>query len=145
MIFHSFYQWVSILALTISAGAGLWRGQWPERVAAIAMIVAWMASALLFNGTQLWGPQTGVMLVDSLLLAVLLVIALRSDRWWPMWACGFHGMNVLLHLTVMLDAAIWGRAYYVASAIFSYLTMLALFIGALGRSARRAVEDPLID
>jgi hypothetical protein len=136
MIFHSLYQWASFLALVVTVTAGLWLGRWPERLGAGAMLAAWLATALSLNGTQLWGPQWGVMVIDVLLLAVLLFIALRSDRWWPMWACGFHALSVVLHLAVMADPKIWGRAYFVAGNVFSYLVMAALLIGVLGR--RRA-------
>lgn len=141
MGFHSLYQWASLLALVVSCGAAAWRGGWPERSAAAAMALAWIASAFAQRNLQLWGPQTGVMIVDGLLFLALLIIALRSDRWWPMWACGFHGLGVFLHVAVIIDAEIWGRAYYVAGAIFSYLTMIALLIGALARP-RRAGGTP---
>lgn len=140
MIFHSLYQWASFLALVVTVAAGLWLGRWPERLGAGAMLVAWLATALSLNGTQLWGPQWGVMVIDVLLLAVLLFIALRSDRWWPLWACGFHALNVVLHLAVMADPKIWGRAYFVAGNAFSYLVMAALLIGVLGRQ-RAAPAD----
>lgn len=136
MGFHSLYQWASLLALVVCCGVATWRGGWPERSAAAAMVLAWIATAVSQKNLQLWGPQTGVMIIDVLLLAVLLVIALRSDRWWPMWACGFHGLGVFLHIAVMIDADIWGRAYYVASAIFSYLTLIALLLGGLARPRR---------
>ena len=131
MFFHSLYQWASLLALFLATGAALWRGGWPERLAAGGMIAAWVATALFQNGVQLWGPQSGVMIIDSALLALLVFIALRSNRWWPMWACGFHAMSVVLHLTVIIDPKVWGRAYFVAIGAFSYLALAALFFGAM--------------
>ncbi len=133
MEFHALYQWASLAALVVSCGVAAWRGGGPERWAATAMALAWLGSAFAQRSLQLWGPQTGVMIIDGLLLAALVAIALISDRWWPMWASGFHGLGVLLHLAVIIDADIWGRAYYVAGAIFSYLTMLALLLGSLFR------------
>jgi len=144
MEFHALYQWASLLALVVSCGVAAWRGGWPERSAAAAMSLAWLASAFAQRSLQLWGPQTGIMIIDGLLLSALLVVALRSDRWWPMWASGFHGLGMLLHVAVIIDADIWGRAYYVAGAIFSYLTMLALLLGGLSRPKRTA-ETPQPD
>ena len=138
MEFHALYQWASLLALLISCGVAVWRGGWPERSGAVAMALAWLGSAFAQRSLQLWGPQTGIMIIDGLLLAALLVIALRSDRWWPMWAAGFHGLGVFLHIAVIIDADIWGRAYYVAGAIFSYLTMASLLTGGLSRPKRAA-------
>lgn len=142
MSFSHLYQWISLAALLISTGVALWRGGWPERLAAGAMILAWLASGLLYK-TRLWfGPQTAVFLVDLALLLVLLFIALRSDRWWPMWACGFHGLTLILTLATLLDTRISNRAGYIAGGgVFSYLVMLALFLGAVRR--RRAAPPQM--
>jgi hypothetical protein len=129
--FAFLYQWISLAALLVTAVAALWRGGWPERVAALAMVGAWFATGFVHNALQMWGVQAGVMLVDIALLLVLLFVALRSDRWWPLWACAFHGLNVVLHFAVMADSKVWGLAYFRASSVFSYLTMLALFVGAV--------------
>jgi hypothetical protein len=138
MIFHSLYQWLGVAMLILATVPALWRGGWPERTAAVAMIAAWFGSGLVQNGMQLWGVQIGVMLVDLALLGLLLVIALTSNRWWPMWASGFHGMGVLLHIAVLLDPKVWGRAYFIAGTVFSVLTLLALFVGAIREPRRRA-------
>jgi hypothetical protein len=138
MIFHSLYQWLGVAMLILATVPALWRGGWPERTAAVAMIAAWFGSGLVQNGMQLWGVQIGVMLVDLALLGLLLVIALTSNRWWPMWASGFHGMGVLLHIAVLLDPKVWGRAYFIAGTVFSVLTLLALFVGAIRETRRRA-------
>lgn len=138
MTLHTFHQWASLVFLLLSCGTALWLGGWPERVAAAAMVVAWFATAVLLSRIQLWGVEIEVMVVDVGLFTAILAIALRSDRWWPLWASGFLGLVVLVHLAVILDPKIWGRAYFVASNIFSYLTMLALLIGSLGRRPRLA-------
>ena len=137
MLFNALYQWASLIALAITAAVGLWRGGWPERTAAAAMVLAWFATSLVHNTLQRWGVQTGVMVVDGLLLGALLFVALKSNRWWPMWASAFQAMSITLHLSVMADGKIWGWSYFVASSIFSYLVMLTLLVGALGRRHRK--------
>lgn len=137
MTLHTVHQWTSLIFLLLSSGAALWMGGWPERAAAIAMVTAWFATAVLLTQIQLWGLETEVMIVDVALFLVILAIALKSDRWWPLWAAGFLGLIVLVHLAVILDRRIWGRAYFVASNIFSYLTLLALLIGSLSRRGRQ--------
>lgn len=143
MLFTALYQWASLIALAVTAAAGLWRGGWPERVAATGMVGAWFASAMLQSGLQRWGVQTGVMVTDVLLLALLLAIALTSDRWWPMWATAFQAMGVAIHLAVMADAKIWGWSYFVGTAVFSYMVMVALFTGSMSRSRPRGRSRPL--
>lgn len=141
MFLHFLYQWASLIALTATATTALWRGEWPERTGAAAMVIAWFATPVVQNSLQQWGVQTGVMIVDAGLLGALLFVGLRSNRWWPLWACGFQAMNVVLHLAVLADARVWAWAYFVASSVFSYLVMLTLFLGALGRPPRQRVVD----
>ena len=143
MTFGALYQWANLLALLLATGVALWRGRWPERAAAVAMIVAWLASAWLHDADQRLGPQAIIMVIDIALFLVLLVIALKSERWWPMWACAFHGLSVVLALAMLADPRIWSRAGFIASGLFSYLTMLALFLGAVGR--RRPDQPPTRD
>lgn len=139
MTFGALYQWANLLALLLASGVALWRGRWPERTAAAAMILAWLASTWLHDADQRLGPQTIIMAIDIALFLTLLTIALRSDRWWPMWACAFHGLSVVLALAMLADPRVWSRAGFIASGVFSYLTMLSLFLGAI---ARRPADDP---
>lgn len=141
MFFHFFYQWASLLVLAATATAALWRGHWPERFGAGAMVAAWIATGVVYNSIQQRGAQTGPMVVDGLLMLALLFIALRSNRWWPMWACAFQALNVVLHVAMMADAVLWRRAAWIASSCFSYLAMLALLCGALGRRREAAPTD----
>lgn len=141
MFFHFFYQWASLLVLLTTATTALWRGGWPERFGASAMVVAWIATGLVYNSILQRGAQIGPMVVDLLLLVALLFIALKSNRWWPMWACAFQALNVVLHVAMMADAVLWRRAAWIASSCFSYLTMLALLCGALGRRRRPETTD----
>lgn len=130
----SISQWVSLAALLIATGTALWRGRWPERVVGVAMILAWFATGFLYDSQQRFGPQTAVFLVDLALMLVLLFVALGSDRWWPMWASGFHGLSLVLTLATLADPKIPNRASLIAGGgLFSNLAMAALFFGALPR------------
>jgi len=141
MLFHFLYQWASLAALAIATGVGFWRGGWPERVSGVAMILAWLATALLYNSIQLHGTEVGPVLADVFLMLVLLYVALKSDRWWPMWACAFQALNVVLHFALAADAVLWRRAAWMASSAFSYLIMLSLFLGSVRRPLHPARPD----
>jgi len=142
MTLHTLHQWASLVFLLLSSGVALSLGGWPERVAGAAMVVAWFATAVLLSRTRLSGLETEVMIVDLALFLVVLGVALKSDRWCPLWAAAFLGLIVLVHFAVILDPRIWGRAYFVASNIFSYLTMLALIAGTLGSRTRKSPGIP---
>jgi hypothetical protein len=137
MTLHHLYQWIGWACLIGAIIPAFLRGGWPERSAAAAMTIAWFGSAFAQNPNQMWGTQAGVMFIDMMLLALLITLALVSDRWWPMWASGFHGLGILLHLAVFLDQRIWGRAYFIAGSLFSFLTLLALFLGSIRRAPNK--------
>ena len=130
-------QLFSLAVLLACCGLAAWRGRWVERIAATAMAAAWFVSPLVQDDTQTLGAQSGVLMVDILLLLVLLYLALTADRWWTMAAAAFQGVSALVHLAAALDRQIIPRAYYVAGSLFSYLVMGALLIGAWNAGRRR--------
>ena len=131
-------QLFSLAVLLACCGLAVWRGRKVERIAAAAMVAAWFASPLMQDGQQTLGAQSGVLLVDMLLLLVLLYLALTSDRWWTMAAVAFQGVSALVHLAAAIDRQINPRAYYVAGSLLSYLVMGALLVGAWNAGRRRA-------
>jgi hypothetical protein len=133
-------QLFSLAMLLACCGIAFWRGRTVERIAAAAMVAAWFASPLVQNDHQTLGPQSGVLIVDTLLLLTLLGLALTSDRWWTMAATAFQGVAALVHLAAALDRQIIPRAYYVAGNLLSYLTMGALLLGAWNASRRSSPQ-----
>ena len=131
------YQMVNFGLLMAACLAAAARGGAGERLAGAAMLLAWIASPLAQNVNQRLGMQVGLFVIDSLLLTVLVFVALRSDRWWPMWACAFHAVGTLIHVLAALDVEISPRAYFIGSGLLSYLTMGALLLGALNRPRPR--------
>jgi peptidoglycan/LPS O-acetylase OafA/YrhL len=129
-------QLFSLAMLLTCCGLAVWRGRWVERIAAAAMAAAWFVSPLVQDDQQTLGAQSGVLVVDILLLLVLLYLALTSDRWWTMAAVAFQGVSALVHLAAAIDKQIIPRAYYVAGSLLSYLVMGALLVGAWNAGRR---------
>lgn len=146
-------QLFSLAVLLACCGLAIWRGRLVERIAAAAMAAAWFATPLVQNDSQALGAQGGVLAVDALLLLVLLVLALTSDRWWTLAATAFQGVGALVHLAAAIDSQVIPRAYYVAGSLLSYLVMGALLVGAWNtgrrgaapREASRVVSRPPYD
>lgn len=106
-----------------------WRGGKPERLAAFAVFAGWMLSAVLTD-TRHWNtPQYAVFAVDAVVLAVLLWIAIRSDRFWPMWAAGLQLIGTSSHFVMLLDPRVVPRAYFAVMAMWGYFILAALVIG----------------
>jgi hypothetical protein len=139
---HTPDQLFSLAVLLVCCGVAAWRGMAVERIAAAAMVAAWFVTPLVQNHSQTLGPQSGVLIVDVLLLLVLLWLALTSDRWWTMVATAFQGVGAAVHLAAAIDKQIIARAYYVAGSLLSYLVMGALLVGAWNAGRRRAPPPP---
>lgn len=78
------------------------RGRGPERFAALATSGALLAGWLLpFNeATAYQAVEVGQLTIDVSLFVALLVLAIKADRYWPIWlaavqlvALGFHGVR----------------------------------------------------
>ena len=117
------------LAMASACGFALWRGGRPERVAASACLVAWVATRLAYDYSDRIDPQWGILAVDISFLAVLVYLALTTDRLWLLFAAAFQLLGVAIHLAITLDRAIRAVAYIQALIIWSYLVLLSLAIG----------------
>lgn len=123
------YQWASLIAMLASAGLGFRYGGRSGTVIATAMTAAWFLTGIVHK-SRLYGLETGAALVDVALFVIVLVTALRSTKWWPMYAAAMVGMLPVLHAAVLYDPTIAGRGVYIGQAYLSYLAMLALGLGS---------------
>jgi hypothetical protein len=81
--------------------------------------------------------ETGVMVVDLAVFAGFLWVALRSERFWPLWVAGLQLTTILGHIMKAVDTELFGRAYGAALMIWSYPIVLILAIGTWRRDKRQ--------
>lgn len=120
-------------------GVGLiafWRGGRDERLASYVLLAAWGLSVLLAR-TDFAQTEWGVLAIDAALFAGLVGIALRSDRYWPLFAAGFHLLAVVTHIADTVDPAVEGWAYFTAEIIWGYLVVMTVGYGAWSAPAHR--------
>lgn len=128
MLHRTLPQLIGLVVVAAVCGGALWRGGRDERMTAIALLLATAASPLLQHRNWV-DPEYGVLVVDVLLLAYLFVLALRSDRHWPLAAAAFHLLGVITHVAIMVDHGVRAWAYLTALVIWSYLVFAALAVG----------------
>lgn len=124
-------------------GIGLlafWRGGRDERLASYVLLAAWGLSVLLAR-TNFAQTEWGVLLIDAVLFAGLVAIALRSKRHWPLFAAGFHLLAIVTHIADTIDPAVEGWAYFTAEIIWGYLVAFAVAYGAWTAPRRRAPQE----
>ncbi len=111
-----------------SVGGALWMGRESERWTAIALLLSAFASPLL-QTSEFFQPETGILFVDLLLLIYLVWLALRSDRFWPLYAAGFQVVGTTIHLARFADPNVLHSAYATAQIFWAYPVLLALAAG----------------
>lgn len=130
-----YFSWTFVSLFII--GVAIWRGGRPERTIAVAMVIASFATPIAQMRPLSNNPDVGVFAVDLALLAVMIWVSLRSDRWWPLFATAFHLISVAIHI-VKLTRPDTAQAIYATSRIaFSYLSIYALGAGVLELEWRR--------
>ena len=123
------YYFLTLLALcTLYA---LWGGGGPERIGAAVYALSVAATHLIrtANGQRWLNVAVGEFTVDVLVFIAFVVIALRANRFWPLWVSALLGISVLGHLARLAGPDIFWWAYAVSLTIWSYPIVLLFALG----------------
>lgn len=118
----------------------LWKGDWPERVTAAAMLAAMLLTPLVFRHAAFADPQWAVAAVDLALLAVLSLVVTVSRRFWLLLALSVHALGAASHVALIFDPRIKALAYLSSIVIWSYLANAFLLASVVRARRARAVE-----
>ena len=130
-----------ILLLAVFAYAFL-RGKIDERMAAVICVVATIATKLVHTplSTRFSEVEVGVMIVDLAALAGFVMIALRSERFWPLWVAGFQLTTIIAHLFKIIDLDLVPKVYAAAARFWAYPIFIIIVIGTF-RSHQRSRKE----
>lgn len=118
-----------ILTLLCCGFAALFGGR-AGRAVAFIYIAAVAATSLATRDPKAWSdPHLPALAVDLMLLAALLWVALRADRWFPIWFTGFHLVAVVSHLASILAPGFAPKLYFLLQSLWSVPMLLTLVIG----------------
>lgn len=128
--------------LTLTCGYALSKGRTDERVVAVVCIVASIVSPLvLAPWVQRYSQfEAGEFVVDVTVLGVFIAVALRSDRFWPLWIAGLQLTSSMAHLMKGVQLDLLPQAYAAAAKFWSYPILIILAIGTWRTARRRAAE-----
>jgi hypothetical protein len=126
------------LILAAICGYALWRGRFDERVTAIVCLAATLATRLALSplSQRYSSVEVGVLIVDSVTLLAFTFVALRSDRFWPLWVSGLQLTTTLAHFMKAIDSDLFPQAYAAAGRFWGYPILLILAVGAHRTSIR---------
>lgn len=105
--------------------------------ACVATVVAWWVQPDWRHTNQ------ATFAVDLVLLVALVALALRSQRWFPIWFAGLHLLAIVSHAGSILAPGFAYKVYFLMQAFWAVPMLLSLAIGvALDRRAGIADDRP---
>lgn len=126
-----------LVTLLVVCSYAYWNGGAIEKQGAGIMILGSILTAIM--GTGWHGVNFGVLLVDLVVLAALMALMLRADKFWLLWMTAFHVIGVLTHIAKLVDPAILPRAYSIGQGFWAYPMLIALVLGVSEERRRRKV------
>ncbi|MFT4054924.1 MAG: hypothetical protein QM681_10490 [Novosphingobium sp.] len=121
----------------------VWRGGAPERLVAAALLAAACATAIVTaQSTPFRHIEWAVFWIDLALTCTLMAIALRADRFWPMWITAMQCVALAGHGARGFDPHLLPLAYWLLIGKLSYPMMLILFLGTERHHRRTRSSGP---
>ena len=128
--------------LILTCGYALYRGGRHERLIAVVCIVGTIATVAVNSplNKMYVHVEGGALLVDVAVLLAFVVIALLSDRFWPLWVAGLQLTTSAAHFLKAIDPHLVPLAYGAAVRFWSYPILLILAMGVWRHQNRRVRE-----
>jgi hypothetical protein len=120
--------WLGFVVMFVVCSGAFIRGGVEERLTAGGLLTNVAATVVMrdYSWPQL---QRAGFAIDVLFMILLLAIALRSAKFWPMAAAGFQLLAVLTHVAKMIDPDLEQWSYITAIVIWTYLPMTPHGVG----------------
>ncbi len=76
--------------------------------------------------------------MDGLALAAFTALALRSERFWPLWVAGLQLTTLVAHLLKAVELDLMPHAYAAAARLWVYPIFLIIVVGTWRSHQRRS-------
>jgi hypothetical protein len=120
------------------------RGGREERIAAVGIVVASYATplALISMPTRFHRVEVPLALLDACLAVLLLYLALRSNKFWPLWLTAMQCLTIFSHFALLVPHMLpW--SYWNAAVVWSYPMWIVLAIAIRRHHRAQSNETPL--
>lgn len=118
------------LMIAACAPALIWGG-WEGRTTCLMLFIA--AFATFFGATTLkpWVSLPDIsFVIDMILLLGLLQVAIRTDRYWPLWICALHMLSVMTYAAWQFAPGS-GKLFKAISGVWSIPELIILCVGPI--------------
>lgn len=131
--------------LVLVALYALLRGKRDERQVGLIFVIGVIATELVLPPARerFASVETRLMFVDLAVFVGFLWVALRSERFWPLWMAGLQLTAILGHVLKAIDVELFARAYAAALVFWAYPMLLVLAIGTWRNQRRTRRERDL--
>ena len=130
------------IALVLVALYAFLRGSRDERLVGLICVGGAIATHLVLSplAIRFASIEIPVMVVDLAVFGGFLMVALRSERFWPLWVAGLQLTTLMGHVLKAIDFSLLPRAYGAAMIFWAYPIILILAVGTwrAGRHQRQA-------
>jgi nicotinamide riboside transporter PnuC len=118
------------------------RGRTDERAVAATCVAASIASVLVATqkASAYSHHEAGILLVDIGAFVAFTLVALKSERFWPLWVAGLQLTTLMSHAFKVGRLDLMPQAYAAAARFWVYPIFLIIVIGTW-RSHRRRMEE----
>ena len=117
-------------ALLLCAAYASVNGGRTGKIGSAIFILATILSAAAVQMNPNWaGTSLGLFAVDAGCLLALLILALMSNRFWPIWALGFQIVAVATHLATLSIPDVVPKSF---QALLSFWTIPILWVMVAG-------------
>jgi hypothetical protein len=110
----------------------------PERIGAAIFLVGSVVTYVVLEMSPInyRGVEVGVFVVDVATFLAFVALALRANRFWPLWVSALLGLGVVGHLARLLQPQVIPWAYAVVLSIWSYPILLVIALGTRAHHQR---------
>ena len=114
-------------------------------MAAAYLVASFATSAVLYPGDgRFRSAGLAVLAIDATMLGIAGLIAVRANRWWPIWFSAMQGVAVLAHLWRLAAPQMPAEAYRIMTSYVAYPLWTLILAATLTHDRRlaRYGEDP---
>lgn len=140
-MFETIYSQVLLAVAIVIATFAFWKGDEPERTAAGAYALVFLAATMIKDGGSLSFPRWGVMGMDIVLLVVFLGLGWYSRRAWLIWASAFQAIIVTGAVLVAANLRPPSDAFATVNNMSNYGLLIAMAVGTFWAWQERRVAN----
>ena len=132
-------NYLFLILLIACAAYAFWKGGAPERIGMAIYVAGSILTFVVVSAppVRFQGVEVGVFIVDLFVFLGFVAVAVKAERFWPLWVSALIGIGIVGHLAMALHPHVIPWAYAVVLSIWSYPILLLMVLGAFAHDRRR--------